>query len=34
MKYLRLHLRSYQIYSFVAYEEIKKKIAVLYKPNW
>ena len=34
IKYLRLHLRSYQIYSFVAYEEIKKKIAVLYKPNW
>ena len=34
IKYLRLHLRSYQINSFVAYEEIKKKIAVMYKPNW
>ena len=34
IKYVWLHLRSYQYNSFVAYEEIKKKIAVLYKPNW
>ena len=34
MKYVWLHLRSYQYSSFVAYEEIKKKIAGLYKPNW
>ena len=34
IKYVWLHLRSYQHNSFVAYEEIKKKIAVLYKPNW
>ena len=34
IKYVWLHLRSYQYNSFVAYEESKKKIAVLYKPNW
>ena len=34
IKYVWLKLRSYQYNSFVAYEEIKKKSAVLYKPNW
>ena len=31
---VKSHFRSYQYNSFVAYEEIKKKIAAMYKPNW
>ena len=31
---VKSHFRSYQYNSFVAYEEIKKKIAGMYKPNW
>ena len=32
---VKSHLKSYNIFSFFTdYEEIKKKIAAMYKPNW